>query len=165
MNERAKEWLKGEMVDKDKWALAYDKGGKRYGIMTTNNTESVNNIFKGIRSRPIASIVEFSFKKLNEYFVDRWGKARSLLDKGQQFSGFFLLCKTLHTTLTRIYMLTPYLYVPISGAAAPTCAYSLASPVGQEVRAVPSPGWVAASGSSCVCWSASDGWTASDCFC
>ena len=24
MNERAKEWLKGEMVDKDKWALAYD---------------------------------------------------------------------------------------------------------------------------------------------
>ena len=27
MNERAKEWLKGEMVDKDKWALAYDEGG------------------------------------------------------------------------------------------------------------------------------------------
>ena len=42
MNERAKEWLKGEMVDKDKWALAYDEGGKLYGIMTTNNIESVN---------------------------------------------------------------------------------------------------------------------------
>ena len=27
MNETAKEWLKGEMVDKDKWALAYDDGG------------------------------------------------------------------------------------------------------------------------------------------
>ena len=27
MNERAKEWLKGEMVDKDKCALAYDEGG------------------------------------------------------------------------------------------------------------------------------------------
>ena len=37
MNDTAKEWLKGEMVDKDKWALAYDEGGKRYGIMTTNN--------------------------------------------------------------------------------------------------------------------------------
>ena len=85
MNERAKEWLKGEMVDKDKWALAYDDGGWRYGIMTTNNAESVNNIFKGIRSRPVAGIVEFSFEKLNEYFVDRWGKARSLLDKGEQW--------------------------------------------------------------------------------
>ena len=27
MNERAKEWLKGEMMDKDKWTLAYDDGG------------------------------------------------------------------------------------------------------------------------------------------
>ena len=35
MNDTAKEWLKGEMVDKDKWALAYDEGGKRYSIMTT----------------------------------------------------------------------------------------------------------------------------------
>ena len=26
MNETAKEWLKGEMADKDKWALAYDEG-------------------------------------------------------------------------------------------------------------------------------------------
>ena len=27
MNDTAKEWLKGEMVDKDKWAFAYDEGG------------------------------------------------------------------------------------------------------------------------------------------
>jgi len=59
MNETAKEWLKGEMVNKDKWTLAYDEGGKRYDIMTTNNTESLNNIFRGIRSRPVAGIVEF----------------------------------------------------------------------------------------------------------
>jgi len=85
MNDTAKEWLKGEMVDKDKWALAYDEGGKRYGIMTTNNAESLNNIFRGIRSRPVAGIVEYSFEKLNEYFVDRWGKGRSLLDKGGQW--------------------------------------------------------------------------------
>ena len=32
MNETAKEWLKGEMVDNDKWALAYDDGG--YSIKT-----------------------------------------------------------------------------------------------------------------------------------
>ncbi|RLM61756.1 hypothetical protein C2845_PM14G07130 [Panicum miliaceum] len=29
LNENAKEWLRGEMEDKDKWALAYDEGGKR----------------------------------------------------------------------------------------------------------------------------------------
>ena len=73
------------MIDKDKCALAYDEGGKRYGIMTTNNTESLNNIFRGIRSRPVAGIVEYSFEKLNGYFVDRWGKGRSLLDKGGQW--------------------------------------------------------------------------------
>jgi hypothetical protein len=54
INETTKEWLKGEMVDKDKWALAYDEGGKRYGIMTTNNPESLNNIFRGICSRHVA---------------------------------------------------------------------------------------------------------------
>ena len=27
MNDAAKEWLKGEMADKEKWALAYDEGG------------------------------------------------------------------------------------------------------------------------------------------
>ena len=43
--------------------------------MTTNNVESLNNIFRGIRSRPVAGIVEYSFEKLSEYFVDRWGKA------------------------------------------------------------------------------------------
>ena len=53
--------------------------------MTTNNAESLNNIFRSIRSRPVAGIVEYSFEKLNEYFVDRWGKGRSLLDKGEQW--------------------------------------------------------------------------------
>ena len=46
------------MVDKDKWALAYDEGGKRYGIMTTNNAESLNNIFRGICSRPVAVLFQ-----------------------------------------------------------------------------------------------------------
>ena len=50
INETTNEWLKGEMVDKEKWALAYDEVGKRYGIMTTNNPESLNKIFRGICS-------------------------------------------------------------------------------------------------------------------
>jgi hypothetical protein len=56
--------------------------GMRWGIMTTNYSESVNNIFKGIRNRPVVGITEYSFEKCNEYFVKRWRNARDLLDKG-----------------------------------------------------------------------------------
>jgi hypothetical protein len=56
--------------------------------MTTNYSESVNNVFKGIRSRSISGIVEYSFEKCNAYFVDRWRKARDLLDKGGKIGSF-----------------------------------------------------------------------------
>jgi hypothetical protein len=82
LNDRGKEWLKVEMLDKSKWALAFNEGGKRYGIMNTNNSESLNNVFKGIRSRPVAGIIEYSFQKYNEYFVDRLNKASSALETG-----------------------------------------------------------------------------------
>jgi hypothetical protein len=38
---------------------------------------------KGIRSRPVAGIIEYFFQKCNEYFVDRWNKARSALETSQ----------------------------------------------------------------------------------
>uniref|UniRef100_K3Y150 Aminotransferase-like plant mobile domain-containing protein n=1 Tax=Setaria italica TaxID=4555 RepID=K3Y150_SETIT len=82
LNDDAKEWLKGEMEDKDKWAQAFDEGGMRWGIMTTNFSESLNGVFKCIRSRPIAGIIEYTFEKCNAYFVNRWGKAREMLDQG-----------------------------------------------------------------------------------
>lgn len=85
LNHDAKEWLEGEMGDKDKWALAFDEGGKRYGIMTTNYAESMNHVFKGIRSRPVAGIVAYSFTKCNEYFVDRYRKFRILFDHGDKW--------------------------------------------------------------------------------
>uniref|UniRef100_K3XRI6 Zinc finger PMZ-type domain-containing protein n=1 Tax=Setaria italica TaxID=4555 RepID=K3XRI6_SETIT len=62
--------------------LAFDEGGMRWGIMTTNYSESLNAVFKGIRSRPVSGIIEYSFKKCNAYFVDRWQKARAMLDEG-----------------------------------------------------------------------------------
>ena len=64
------------MEHKAKWALAYDKGGFRYGIMTTNSSESFNRVFIGVRSLPASGIVEFSFHKCNEYFVKRWKLAQ-----------------------------------------------------------------------------------------
>jgi hypothetical protein len=88
LNEEAKDWLEYEMEDKDKWAQAYDAGGMRWGIMTTNYSESYNNIFTGIRSRPVAGIIEYSFEKCNEYFVKRWRIARDLLDSGGRIGSF-----------------------------------------------------------------------------
>uniref|UniRef100_K3Z0Q7 Aminotransferase-like plant mobile domain-containing protein n=1 Tax=Setaria italica TaxID=4555 RepID=K3Z0Q7_SETIT len=72
LNDDAKECLKGEMEDKDKWAQFFDKGGMRWCIMTTNYSESLNAVFKGIRSRSVCGIIEYSFKKCNAYFVYRW---------------------------------------------------------------------------------------------
>uniref|UniRef100_K4AI81 SWIM-type domain-containing protein n=1 Tax=Setaria italica TaxID=4555 RepID=K4AI81_SETIT len=68
LNDDAKEWLKG----------------MRWGIMTTNYSESLNAVFKGIQSRPVSGIIEYSFEKCNAYFVDRWQKARAMLDEGHR---------------------------------------------------------------------------------
>jgi hypothetical protein len=43
--------------------------------MTTNSSESFNKVFKGTRAVPVSGIVEYSFRKCNEYFVNRWTKA------------------------------------------------------------------------------------------
>uniref|UniRef100_K3XRP7 SWIM-type domain-containing protein n=1 Tax=Setaria italica TaxID=4555 RepID=K3XRP7_SETIT len=72
------------MEDKDKWAQASDEGGMRWGIMTMNYSESLNAVFKGIRSRSISGIIEYSFEKCNAYFVDRWQKAYAMLDEGHR---------------------------------------------------------------------------------
>ena len=71
LNEARKAWLEAQMEQKAQWALAYDKGGFRFGIMTTNSLESINRVFIGVRSLPISRIVEFFFHKCNEYFVKR----------------------------------------------------------------------------------------------
>jgi hypothetical protein len=56
--------------------------------MTTNYSESVNNIFKGIRSRSVSGIIEYSFEKCNTYFLDRWRKACDLLDNRGKIGTF-----------------------------------------------------------------------------
>jgi hypothetical protein len=60
------------MAQRDKWALAFDDGGLRYGVMTMNSSKSFNKVFKGIHAVPVLGIVEYSFRKCNEYFVNRW---------------------------------------------------------------------------------------------
>jgi hypothetical protein len=87
VNAAGKAWLEQQMSEKDKWALAYDEGGYRYGIMTTNSSESFNRVFKGVRALPVSGIVEYSFHKCNEYFVKRWGKAQRRLARDDDVFG------------------------------------------------------------------------------
>jgi hypothetical protein len=75
LNNDAKAWLFEQLPEKSKWALAFDKGGSRYGIMTMNISEVFNFILKGIRSLSISGIMDYTFYKCNEYFVSRWEKA------------------------------------------------------------------------------------------
>jgi len=70
LNARAKSWLQDQMPQRDKWGLAFDAGGLWYDVMTTNCSELFNKVFKGIRAVPVSGIVEYSFRKCNEYFVN-----------------------------------------------------------------------------------------------
>jgi hypothetical protein len=68
-NEKGKEFLKGLMGEKEKWAPSYDKGGKHCGYMTINMTEIFNSIWRGVRSLSVIVIASFTFYKCNEWFV------------------------------------------------------------------------------------------------
>ena len=70
LNARAKSWLEDQMPQRDKWALAFDVGGLWYDMMTTNSLELFNKVFRGIHAVPVSGIVEYSFRKCNEYFVN-----------------------------------------------------------------------------------------------
>jgi hypothetical protein len=78
---KAKTWLEDQMPQKDKWALAFDARGLRYGVMTTNSSELFNKVFKGIRVVLVSGIVEYLFRKCNEYFVNRWNIAKESKEK------------------------------------------------------------------------------------
>ena len=44
-------------------------GGYRFGIITTNGSESLNAVFKESRMLPVAALVEETFYKCNRWFV------------------------------------------------------------------------------------------------
>jgi hypothetical protein len=83
LNDDAKDWFLEQWPEKSKWALAFDEGGSRYGIMTTNISEVFNFVLKGIRALPVFGIVDYTFHKCDEYFVNRWENARYSMAKGE----------------------------------------------------------------------------------
>jgi hypothetical protein len=85
LDDDAKAWLLEQLTEKSKWALTFDDGGSRYGIMTTNISELFNFILKGIRALPVCSIVDYTFHKCNKYFINRWEKAQQSMAKGERW--------------------------------------------------------------------------------
>jgi hypothetical protein len=55
------------MDGKEKWALAYDKGDKCCGCMTSNIMEIFNSILRGIWLLPVTTATSFIFFKCNEW--------------------------------------------------------------------------------------------------
>ena len=75
--------------------------------MTTNGSESLNNVFKQSRMLPVVSLVEDTFYKLNAWFVERHAKATALASRDQTFSDrveetYFFWCSTIMETAARI---------------------------------------------------------------
>nr|AAX92751.1 transposon protein, putative, mutator sub-class [Oryza sativa Japonica Group]ABA91495.1 transposon protein, putative, Mutator sub-class [Oryza sativa Japonica Group] len=64
------QWILHE--PKEKWAKAYDTGGARYGVMTTNLAEVYNWVMRGVRGLPLVGIVEFILHGTCRYFRDRF---------------------------------------------------------------------------------------------
>ena len=70
-------WI-DEVRDTSKWSLCHD-GGHRYGVTNTNLVEVFNLVIKGVCSLPLTTLVEFSFYRVNDYFVKRHEHASAWL--------------------------------------------------------------------------------------
>ncbi|XP_027364652.1 uncharacterized protein LOC113871751 [Abrus precatorius] len=76
-------WI--DNISKEKWSLAYDDEGRRYGHMTTNLSESVNKVLKGARNLPITALVKATYARLVEYFVKRGETAMHEVNNGGRY--------------------------------------------------------------------------------
>ncbi|XP_049388333.1 uncharacterized protein LOC125852656 [Solanum stenotomum] len=72
----AYEWLNEFPLEK--WTM-YKDGGRRWGAMTTNVSESYNGLLKKARGLPVTTMVRMTFKTLVDRFVERNNLAIALL--------------------------------------------------------------------------------------
>jgi hypothetical protein len=58
-------------LHQERWAQHLDGGLNRWGIMTSNGSESLNNVFRIARQLPICAIVENTWHKCVKWFYQR----------------------------------------------------------------------------------------------
>ncbi|CAA0825943.1 MuDR family transposase, partial [Striga hermonthica] len=59
----------------NKWTLLGDEGGRRWGTLTTNMSESYNNVLKGVRFLPCRALVRATFMKTLDLFEQEQKKS------------------------------------------------------------------------------------------
>ncbi|KAH1213459.1 hypothetical protein GmHk_14G041422 [Glycine max] len=76
-------WI--DRILKEKWTMAYDREGRRYGHMTTNLLECLNKVLKDCRNIPITALVKSTYSRCRKYFVERGRQAQRQLNEGQVY--------------------------------------------------------------------------------
>ncbi|KAI3510380.1 hypothetical protein L1887_17323 [Cichorium endivia] len=61
-------WKYLRQIDKSKWCLLYDKN-HRWGFLTTNISESMNNALRGARQLPIKACIDLTFNRTVQLFI------------------------------------------------------------------------------------------------
>ncbi|RYR08881.1 hypothetical protein Ahy_B05g076746 isoform F [Arachis hypogaea] len=99
------EWA--NRIDYSLWTQHRDEG-RRFGHMTTNISECVNSILKGVRNLPVASLVKATYGRLAELFVRKGREAEAQMGTGQQFSQHLVKCIEANLNTARCFTVTLY---------------------------------------------------------
>jgi hypothetical protein len=73
-------------LHQERWVQHLDEGLNQWGIMTSNDSESLNNVFRIARQLPICAIVENTWHKCVEWFYQRRQIAAAWETQGLVFS-------------------------------------------------------------------------------
>ncbi|XP_015956777.1 uncharacterized protein LOC107481078 [Arachis duranensis] len=86
----------------------YCDEGRRFGHMTTNISECVNSILKGVRNLLVCSLVKATYGRLAELFVRKGREAEAQMGTGQQFSQYLVKCIEANLKTARCFTVTVY---------------------------------------------------------
>ncbi|KAD6119519.1 hypothetical protein E3N88_10790 [Mikania micrantha] len=56
-------WQYLNNIEKSKWTVVFDERRRRWGNLTTNISESLNNVLRGARLLPIKACIDFTFQR------------------------------------------------------------------------------------------------------
>ncbi|XP_020981616.1 uncharacterized protein LOC110273081 [Arachis duranensis] len=82
--------------------------GRRFRHMTTNISECVNSILKGVRNLLVCSLVKATYGRLAELFIRKGREAEAQLGTGQQFSQHLVKCIEANLKMARCFTVTLY---------------------------------------------------------
>ncbi|XP_075515605.1 uncharacterized protein LOC142550254 [Primulina tabacum] len=74
-------------IDKLKWTLTHD-GEWRLGVMTTNMSECLNSVLKGARRLPVSALVQLTFNRCVQYFIDRITRRQRMIQSNQPWPDY-----------------------------------------------------------------------------